>query len=292
MLTPRSVPHPGGTPMDFGVPLPPCHTCAGRSHCLLGRAPREVQMACSVGERRFRKGETLARQGQSLPVLQILKVGTVLLHRRGAEGIDRPVGLAGCGQALGTTALFAAPAELSVTTLGEGRLCEVPAEALVSVRQGAVARGLLEALSRENARAQAQLADWSGLLRMRGATARLAGALLLLADLQRSTLVRLPTQAMLAALLATTRETVARGLAHIALAGGLARHDRWHCAIVRPRLIAMARGMAGPVSGSGAGDARRAAALTETDAAAALPSAQPSFSRARTSAASACAPLP
>lgn len=146
-----------------------------------------------------------------MPVLQILKVGTVLLHRRGAEGIDRPVGLAGCGQALGTTALFAAPAELSVTTLGEGRLCEVPAEALVSVRQGAVARGLLEALSRENARAQAQLADWSGLLRMRGATARLAGALLLLADLQRSTLVRLPTQAMLAALLATTRETVARG---------------------------------------------------------------------------------
>ncbi|GKS99279.1 Crp/Fnr family transcriptional regulator [Acidovorax sp. SUPP3434] len=291
MLSLRTRPH-GATATEEGAPLPPCHTCAGRSHCLLGRAPREVQMAGRVVERRFRKGETLARQGQSAPVLQILKVGTVLLHRRGAEGIDRPVGLAGCGHALGTTALFAAPAELSGTALGEGRLCEVSAEALRSPRHGAAASGWLEALSRENARAQAQLADWSGLLRMRGATARLAGALLLLADLQRSTLVRLPTQAMLAALLATTRETVARGLAHIALTGGLVRHDRWHCAIVRPRLAALARGMAEPVSGPVAGAAWRPGAAVVGQADAAAPPPQPSFSRARTSAASACAPLP
>jgi len=261
----------------------PCQSCACRSHCLLGRAPREVQWDCGLVERRFRKGERLTAQGQTAPVLQIVKIGTVLLHRRGAEGQDLPVGMAGCGQALGTTALFAAPAELSATAVSDGRLCEMPVAALAVRHGGPAVAGWLEALSREHARTQAQLADWSRLLRVRGATARLAGALLLLADLQRSSLVRLPTQALLASLLATTRETVARGLAHIEGAGGLVRQDRWHCAIARQRLAALAQGADG-------GPARETPAARTAGLAAALP--QPSFSRACTSAASACAPLP
>ncbi|GKT21800.1 Crp/Fnr family transcriptional regulator [Acidovorax sp. SUPP3334] len=276
--------------LSTGSAIPLCQSCACRSHCLLGRAPWEVQRACGLVERRFRKGERLTLEGRAVPVLQIVKIGTVLLHRRGTDGQDLPVGMAGCGQALGTTPLFAAPMALSATAVADGRLCEMPAAALTAGHGGPALTGLLHALSQEHARAQAQLADWSRLLRVRRATARLAGALLLLADLQRSSLVRLPTQALLASLLATTHETVARGLAHIERAGGLARQDRWHCAIARPRLAGLARGAETPVSAAQAMAMHPAPAARTTGLAAAL--AQPSFSNACTSAASACAPLP
>ena len=52
---------------------------------------------------------------------------------------------------------------------------------------------------------------------------------------QRSQAIRLPSHVALAALLSTTRETIARSLRQLEAAGHILRHDRWHCEVVRPR---------------------------------------------------------
>ena len=222
-----------------------CPECACRLHCLLGRQDAAVRAAWEphVRERRFRKGEVLQRQGDVLAAVQVVKVGTVLLQRSAGDGVDRPVGMAGCGQALGTAALLHQPAELSCVAVMPGRVCEID---VASAWHGGPQGSLLDApflrsLALDQIQAHALLADWARILRVRGSSAQVAGALLLLADLQRSSLVRLPSHSVLAALLATTRETVARGVALLARQGGLRRHDRWHCEVMRERLTELAR---------------------------------------------------
>ena len=51
--------------------------------------------------------------------------GMVLALRSGDDGHQRPVGVVGCGQLLGNTALLQQPASLSCDTLSSGRVCEV-----------------------------------------------------------------------------------------------------------------------------------------------------------------------
>ncbi|MDA8522240.1 Crp/Fnr family transcriptional regulator [Acidovorax sp. NCPPB 4044] len=231
------------------MPLPEtdrktCHDCSSRHQCLIGRQSDAARApwAAMVEERRFRKGDVLQHQGETAGAVAVIKVGTALLQRAGADQVARPVAIAGCGQALGTSAVLGTPEDLTWVALMEGRLCEVPAAALL--RAGGGGTEFLQSLLREEVQARARLADWSGLLRRRGVTAQLASALLQLSQLQRSTLVRLPTHTVLASLLATTRETVARSLTQLALHGAVVRHDRWHCAIVRGPLMALLEGRA------------------------------------------------
>ena len=220
----------------------PCHECSSRLQCLIGRQSDagRAPWAALVEERRFRKGDVLQRQGDTAQSVAVLKVGTALLQRTGVDGTPRPVAMAGCGQALGTGAVAGTPEDLTWVAVLEGRMCHVPATALL--RAGGAGPEFLLSLLREEALARTRLADWSGLLRLRGVPAQLASALLQLAQLQRSTLVRLPTHTVLASLLATTRETVARSLAQLAQQGAVVRHDRWHCAIVRGPLVALLEG--------------------------------------------------
>lgn len=193
-----------------------------------------------VRERRFRKGEVLQRQGSLLATVLIVKVGTVLLQRSAADGVDRPIGMAGCGQTLGTPALLQLPADLSCVAVMPGRVCEI---ALAPLWQdGWQSAEFSRTVAFDQVQAHGLLADWARILRIKGMPGQLAGALLLLAGLQRSTLVRLPSHAVLAALLATTRETVARGIALLTREEGLRRHDRWHCAIASDRLAELAQG--------------------------------------------------
>ncbi|CAM3761618.1 CRP-like cAMP-binding protein [Paracidovorax anthurii] len=240
-------PLPNGLSMTLPDPdRKTCNECSSRRQCLVGRqgdASRATWAALRV-ERRFRKGEVLQRQGEVASSVAVVKVGTALLQRGGPDQVERPVAMAGCGQALGTGALLGTPEDLTWVAVMEGRLCEVPVEPLL--RLGGGGAEFLQALLREEAQARARLADWSGLMRMRGVTAQLASALLQLAQLQRSTLVRLPTHTVLASLLATTRETIARCLAQLAQQGAVVRHDRWHCAIARGPLMALLAGQAGP----------------------------------------------
>lgn len=219
-----------------------CPDCACQQQCLLGRQDEAVRGAWApfITERRFRKGEVLQRQGDAEAPLQLVKVGTLILQRQAEDGVDRPVGMAGCGQALGVPALLAHPAELGCVAVMPGRVCEVDAGAVA--RRGLLTAEFLTELAREQMQAHARLADWARIMHVRGVTGQLAGALLQLADIQRSTLVRLPSHTVLASLLATTRETIARALAVLAQQQGIVRHDRWHCAIRREALVELSRG--------------------------------------------------
>lgn len=246
----------------------PCHECSSRLQCLIGRQSDagRAPWAALVEERRFRKGDVLQRQGDTAQSVAVLKVGTALLQRTGADGTPRPVAMAGCGQALGTGAVAGTPEDLTWVAVLEGRMCHVPAAALL--RAGGTGPEFLLSLLREEALARTRLADWSGLLRLRGVPAQLASALLQLAQLQRSTLVRLPTHTVLASLLATTRETIARSLTQLARQGAVVRHDRWHCAIVRAPLVALLEG-----SQAHAGEVPRTGASPTAAPAAASPAA-------------------
>ena len=53
--------------------------------------------------------------------------------------------------------------------------------------------------------------------------------------------MRLPSQGALAALLATTRETIARSLVRLVQLGALERPDRWHC-VLQPAVLSRISG--------------------------------------------------
>lgn len=219
-----------------------CPACACQAQCLLGRQREAVRerWAPHVAERPFRKGECLLREGEIGPTFKIIKVGTALALRGGPDGLEHPVGMFGSGQVLGTTALLLQPASLSCQALSSGRLCEVSVAAVGL--QGLVNADFLHGLAMAYAQTNARLADWARIVRIRGVAGQLAGALLQLAALQRSTLVRLPSHTVLAGLLATTRETIARTLRQLDQQQCVVRHDRWHCEIRRAQLLALASG--------------------------------------------------
>ena len=219
-----------------------CPACACQSQCLLGQQHEAVRQrwAPHVTERPFRKGERLLEQGTAAPAFKIIKVGSALALRRGDDGVERPVGMLGGGQSLGSTALLLQPAALSCLALSAGRVCEVSVDAVLG--QGLVDAPFLRSLALAYAQGSARLADWARVMRIRGVAGQLAGALLQMAALQRSTLVRLPSHTVLAALLATTRETIARTLRLLDAQQCLVRRDRWHCEIDRARLLALAAG--------------------------------------------------
>lgn len=220
-----------------------CTLCAGRQQCLVGRLG-DSQRACwapLVAERTVRKGELLLRQGQSAQqAFKIVKTGIVVMLCSGEDGVERPVALFGAGQPVGTTVLVQQPAPVSVRALTAGRICEIPVEA--ATRQGLLDREFLQGLAQSYVQTHARMAEWGRIVRIRGMAGQLAATLLQLASLQRSSLVRLPSHQVLADLLCTTRETIARTLGQLALRNALVRRDRWHCEIQREALAALAGG--------------------------------------------------
>jgi cobalamin biosynthesis protein CobD/CbiB len=95
---------------------------------------------------------------------------------------------------------------------------------------------LLDALLGEPKRAHplvafGRLADWSQVVQLRGLQRQLVVALLLSQE-QGNAVIRLPSQVVLAALLSTTRESIARTLNQLAKLGLLRRIDRRHCEVM------------------------------------------------------------
>lgn len=189
-----------------------------------------------ITERSFAKGTYLLRQGHALAVFRIVKVGTAMLLRGSEYGAERPVGLCGHGQTLGSTMLLGRPALLSSIAMSPVRICEVP---IAPIRHaGLIDQGFLWELAVAYAQTNAQMADWGRLVRIPNVAGQVAATLLQLAALQQTTLVRLPSQMALAALLATTRESIARTLRQLEQEDCLVRRDRWHCEIRREPLLA------------------------------------------------------
>lgn len=186
------------------------------------------------------KGEVLLVQGQTAPrSFAIVKTGMVMLLRSGPDGVQRPVGLFGPPQPLGTTVLLGQPAPLSCRSLTAGRLCEVPMEGS-AVQSLLSDPDFLRSLAQSYAQTNARLADWARIVRIKGVVGQLAATLLELAQVQRSSLVRLPSHQVLAELLSTTRETVARTLGVLARQQAVVRRDRWHCEVQRDTLARLA----------------------------------------------------
>ncbi|WP_374409597.1 Crp/Fnr family transcriptional regulator [Hydrogenophaga sp.] len=205
-----------------------CQLCAARMSCVVGQLPRSQQERLDplIRELDFRKGEQLQVEGVEPATVRSIKLGTVMLKRDGPDGQARPVGLAGRGHLLGLWGMVGMKTQIGAEALSAGRLCELPAAALATTLGKDPA--LNGPLQRQMHRAFARLADWGQVMRLRGLHRQIVGALMLLAQEQGTRTVHLPSQIAMAALLATTRESVARTLRQLQDAGYLRRHDRWH----------------------------------------------------------------
>ena len=205
-----------------------CQVCAARQTCLVGQLPRPLQERLDplIREVDFRKGESLLTEGVDPVVVCTIKLGTVMLTRAGPDRVSRPVALVGRGHLLGMWGLLAKSTQVGAQALSAGRVCELPAAALRNTLGKDPA--LLDTLHNQMALTFARLADWSQVMRLRGLPRQLVATLLLLAHEQGTRAALLPSHVALAALLSTTRESVARTLRQLEDRGHLRRNDRWH----------------------------------------------------------------
>ncbi|WP_343740699.1 Crp/Fnr family transcriptional regulator [Delftia tsuruhatensis] len=211
------------------------------SHCLLGQLPEPafLQWLPHIRERGLAKGQKLQAQGCVAHEFQVIKLGFVLAIRRGGDGVQRPVALFGNGHALGSPGWLQQPSAMHFEALGPGRICCVDIATIT--RRGLVDAAFVRALATSYTCNNALLAEWAHIVRIPGVLRQLAATLMQLAALQSSLLVRLPSQGALAALLATTRETIARSLVRLVQLGALERPDRWHC-VLQPAVLSRISG--------------------------------------------------
>lgn len=201
------------------------------SHCLLGQLPQATNQLWQpyIRERSLAKGQTLQTQDSIAHEFQVIKLGFVLAMRRGEDGVARPLALFGNGHALGSPGWLQQPSAMHFEALGSGRICCVDIATIA--RQGLVNADFVLALATHYTHNNALLAEWARIVRLPGVLRQLAATLVQLSHLQSSRLVRLPSQGTLAALLATSRETIARCLHRLDRLGALDRTDRWHCTL-------------------------------------------------------------
>jgi CRP-like cAMP-binding protein len=214
-----------------------CDQCATRSMCVLGSLDAQRRRALEPAVRKFafRPGDTLVHQGERASALCVIQVGTVFGCRAGLDGAARPVGMWGRGAGFGLCGFFGQITQLAAVAAGAGRACAIPVQAL----QDEARRSPLvfERMTTAMIRNYGTMAAWSEAKRLPGTANQLGYAILLLADLQRSAAVELPSQKALAALLGTTRETIARALATLEREGAIRRSGRRNCEVVRSQVL-------------------------------------------------------
>lgn len=202
--------------------------------CLMGCLPETSRnlLAPCVAESNFGKGDVLLPEGQVAQHISIVKIGAVMASRQGDDGHAHPVALLGRGKTLGEYAIYGHHEQISAIALSAGRICRLEVPDLY--RLGVVDRKFHACVQGRIVRSLGQLADWSRVMRIKGLRQKLLATLQLYAREQHSRVIRLPSHVALAALLSTTRETIARSLRQLEAAGHILRHDRWHCEVVPP----------------------------------------------------------
>lgn len=221
-------------PLAEGTPRNACTLCASRKVCFIGTLtePHFSATAPLVREVSFKEHDQLLREGEVSEHIKIVKLGTVMCSRRGPDGVQRPVALFGRGHVLGKYALLDHPNALDATGLSAGRLCLLRVSEL---KEGAhLPPALLHSLHGVMVRVFGGLADWSQVMRQRGLQRQLHASLQLLGKEQGQAVVRVPSHVALAALLSTTRESVARTMGQLEDAQLVRRVDRWHREVVAP----------------------------------------------------------
>ncbi len=211
-----------------------CRQCATLPVCFIGCLPEASRnrLAPCIAESAFKKGELLLPEGQVAQQLSVVKLGAVMACRRGENGQPQPVALLGRGKALGEYAIYGHAEQTSAVALSAGRICRM--EVSDFYRLGLVDRQFHTCVQECIVRSHGQLADWSRVMRIKGIPQQMLAVLRLYAREQRVRVIRLPSHVVLASLLSTTRETVARSLRQLEKAGHIVRHDRWHCEVVAP----------------------------------------------------------
>lgn len=202
--------------------------------CLMGCLPETSRnlLAPCVAESNFGKGDVLLPEGQVAQHISIIKIGAVMASRQGDDGHAHAVALLGRGKTLGEYAIYGHREQISAIALSAGRICRLEVPDLY--RLGVVDRKFHACVQGRIVRSLGQLADWSRVMRIKGLRQKLLATLQLYAREQHSRVIRLPSHVALAALLSTTRETIARSLRQLEAAGHILRHDRWHCEVVAP----------------------------------------------------------
>lgn len=217
-----------------------CEVCATRSVCIMSSVSETTAqtLAGVVREHPFRKSDVVQVEGEVSDRIAIVKLGTVKATRRGVDSVERPVALFGRGQLIGAYGLLSQRNQVGAKALSAGRLCVIDIADLY--RLGVIDRVFLGSVYTMISASFGHLADWSHVMRVKGIQQQLLGALQLMSNDQSNQLIRLPSHVALAALLSTTRESVARNLRLLEQQGLLARRDRWHCQLTAPQIVDVA----------------------------------------------------
>ena len=187
-----------------------CGNCASYKFCIMkGLSLKDsVDGGVPIKEHSFRKGEILAREGEHVQHLRIIKVGSVRLDRSSPGGHIHPIAISGRGAVVGICSYFGQPNQLGTVALTSGRFCEISTEVLVSLARSD--RKIWDQVGQAHSTAFGLIAGWAQAISRPQIAGRVAHSLRLLMDIHHSPTVSLPSHAVLAQLLGTTRESVAR----------------------------------------------------------------------------------
>lgn len=216
------------------VPAGKCGHCASHEFCLLrGLSLKDsVEGGVLIKEHSFRKGDILAREGEHVPHLRVVKVGSVSLGRSSPGGHSDPVAILGRGAVVGLCSYFGQPNQLGSVALSSGRYCEISTEALACLARSD--QKIWDQVGGACSVAFGTIAGWTQATSRPQIAGRVAHSLLLLTEVHHGPTVPLPSHVALAQLLGTTRESVARALAFLEAQGCIARRGSRVCEI-RPK---------------------------------------------------------
>lgn len=183
----------------------------------------------------LRRATPVVAAGEMALQLRFVKGGLVLMRQTGPDGVDRAVGLMGRGTVMGLLAASDAPSVLSLTTVTDVPVCELPFATLKA--RGLLDGRLLALLADSHARGLGAVASWGQVVRVRQLPARVACAVWLLVKTQDSLRLQMPSHGVLAELLSVTRESVGRVLGDLERLGALQRHGRYYMDVNMPVLM-------------------------------------------------------
>ncbi len=216
-------------PTQAQVPHRPnskCSMCVLSAQCPVGQllGPWADAVRKAVTFNSFRPGQVLLGQGEVSDRFRFIKTGLVLLRQSGAGGVAGPVALVGRGYMVGLMGASGAPSLTQVEAAGPVSVCEFSYG--VFRQDGGLSEQGARVEHELKVRTLQTLLDWGRLMRMRGVLLRMAATLGLLVQEQGEHRVRLPSQRVLAELLAVSRESVGRALEDLAGKGLLVRVGR------------------------------------------------------------------
>ena len=209
--------------------------------CLLNALqPNALQtVAGQIVLHKYVRGQRITTEGDVPATVRMVKVGTVFGYRRGIEGGERPIGIAGRGAMFGLFAYLQQPNQFSTVAASTTYICEIPVSTLRQLVRDFPSFG--QDIAAGIARTWGFLSDWSGGMRLQGLTNQLAYALAMLGRTQCRTVVELPTQAALGQLLNAGRETISRALYTLHEEGCIELLSNRRCDLRRHKLLARVR---------------------------------------------------